>query len=92
MVSIFESSYFSKTIKKLKQKLFIVYILAEICFIRFRLSLVADPKVGMNLELTTINETSKWSFSCFRVSEHFPSTEILKLYTTVVKIMASLLT
>ena len=92
MVSIFESSYFSKTIKKLKQKLFIVYILAEICFIRFRLSLVADPKVGMNLELTTINETSKWSFSCFGVSEHFPSTEILKLYTTVVKIMASLLT
>ena len=26
-----------------------------------------------------INETSKWSFLCFRVSGHFPSTGILDL-------------
>ena len=36
---------------------------AEICFIRFRLSLVAYPIATS--ESTTINETSKWSFLCF---------------------------
>ena len=36
---------------------------AEICFIRFRLSLVAYPIATS--ESTTINETSKWYFLCF---------------------------
>ena len=53
--------------------------MAEIRFIRFRLSLVANPRIGTDPESTTISETSKWSFWCFRVSEHFPSTRILKL-------------
>ena len=52
----------------------------EICFIRFRFSLVANPRIGTDFELTKINETSKWSFLCFRVNEHFPSTGILELY------------
>ena len=46
---------------------------------RFRLSLVANPRIGTDFESTTINEISKWSFLCFRVSQHFPSTGILKL-------------
>ena len=33
----------------------------------------------MDFESTTINETSKWSFLCFRVSEHFPGMGILEL-------------
>ena len=53
--------------------------MVEIRFMRFRLSLVANPKIGTDFESTTINETSKWSFLCFRVSEHFPSTGILEL-------------
>ena len=53
--------------------------MAEICFIRFRLSLVTNPTKGTDFESTTISETSKWSLLCFRVSEHFPSTEILEL-------------
>ena len=53
--------------------------MAEIRFMRFRLSLVANPRIGTDFESTTINETSKWSFLCFRVSEHSPSTRILEL-------------
>ena len=53
--------------------------MAEILFIRFRLSLIDNPKMGTGFELTTINQTSKWSFLCFRVSGHFPSTGILEL-------------
>ena len=48
--------------------------MAEIRFIRLRHSLVANPRIGIDFELTTINETWKWSFLCLRVSEHFPST------------------
>ena len=32
-----------------------------------------------DFEWTTINEISKWSFLCFRVSENFPSTGNLEL-------------
>ena len=53
--------------------------MAEIRCMRFRLSLVANPRIGTDFESTTINETSKWSFLCFRVSEHSPSTRILEL-------------
>ena len=52
---------------------------AEIRFIRFRLSLAANPRIWTNIESTATNETSKWSFLCFRVSDHFPSTGILEL-------------
>ena len=52
--------------------------MAEIRFVRFRYSLVDNPRIGTDFELTTINETSKWSFLCFRVSEHFPTTKIFK--------------
>ena len=48
----------------------------EICLIRFRLSPVAYPRIGTDFELTRINETSKWSFLCFRVSEHFQVWEL----------------
>ena len=41
---------------------------AEIRFVRFRLSLVANPITGTDFESATINETSKWFFWCFRVS------------------------
>ena len=49
--------------------------MAEIHFIRFGLSLVANPRIGTDFELTAINETSS-KFLCIRVSEHFPSTGI----------------
>ena len=52
---------------------------AEIHFIRFRFSLVANPRIGTDIEVTTKNETSKWSFLCFRVSQHFPIMGILEL-------------
>ena len=52
---------------------------AEIHFIMFTLSLVANLRIGTDIELTTINETSKWSFLCFRASKHFPNTVILEL-------------
>ena len=48
------------------------------CLIRFRLSLVAKPRIGTDFEPNMINKTSKWSL-CFRVSEHFPSTGFLEL-------------
>ena len=70
MMSIDESSNFSNTIRKVRPKLFIMF-LEKVYFIRFRISLVFNPKIGMDFESTTINETSKWSFLCFRVSEHF---------------------
>ena len=54
-------------------------ITAEICFIRFRLSLAANHRTRTDFGSTTTNKTSKWSFWCFRVSEHFPSTGILEL-------------
>ena len=53
--------------------------MAEICWIKFRLLLVANPRLGVDFESTTINETSKWPFLCFRVSDHFQSTGILEL-------------
>ena len=53
--------------------------MAELRFMRFRLSLVANPRIGADFESITINETSKWSFLCFRVNEHFPSMGILEL-------------
>ena len=53
--------------------------MAEICFMRFRHSLVANPRIGTDFESTTINKTSKWSLLCFRVSEHSPGMEILEL-------------
>ena len=53
--------------------------MAEIRFMRFRLSPVANPRIGTDFESTTINETSKWFFLCFRVSKHSPSTRILEL-------------
>ena len=52
-------------------------ITAEMCFTRFRLSLIANPRIDRDFELTTINKTSKWSFLHFRVNEHFPSPGIL---------------
>ena len=51
----------------------------EVCFIRFRLLLVANLRIGADLESATINKASKRSFLWFRVSEHFPSTWILEL-------------
>ena len=53
--------------------------MAEMRFIRFRISLFANTRIGTDLESTTINKTRKWSFLCFRVREHFPSTGILEL-------------
>ena len=53
---------------------------AEIRFIRFRFSLVANPRIETDFESTTIKKTSKWSFLCFRVSENFPRAGILELY------------
>ena len=55
-------------------------ITAEICFTRFRLSLVANPRIDTDFELTPINKTSKWSFLYFRVNEHFPIPGILELF------------
>ena len=78
MMSIDESSNFSNTIRKVRPKLFIMF-LEKVYFIRFRISLVFNPKIGRDFESTTINETSKWSFLCFRVSEHFPGMGILEL-------------
>lgn len=52
---------------------------AEIRFVRFRLSLVDNPRIGTDFEPTTINETSKSSFLRFRVNKHFPNTGIFKL-------------
>ena len=53
--------------------------LQQKCFIRFRLSLVANSRIGTDFESTTRNKISKWSFLYFGVSEHFPSTRILEL-------------
>ena len=78
MMSIDESSDFSNTIRKVRPKLFIMF-LEKVYFIRFRISLVFNPKICMDFESSTITETSKWSLLCFRVSEHFPSMEILGL-------------
>ena len=53
--------------------------MAELRFMRFRLSLVANPGIGADFESIAINETSKWPFLCIRVSEHFPSMVVLEL-------------
>ena len=45
-------------------------------FIKFRLSLVANPRIDRDLESTTIKKTSKLFLLCFRVSENFPSMRI----------------
>ena len=79
MVSIFESSYFSKQSENLDKIFSSLTSTAEIRFIRFRFSVVDNPRTGSDFESTTKKETSKWSFLCFRVSEHFPSTGILEL-------------
>ena len=49
---------------------------AEIHFKKFRFAVVANPRIGTNFESIATNETSKRSFLCFRVSEHFPITGI----------------
>ena len=79
MMSTFESSYFSKTIRKLKQKLFIAYVYGRNAFYTLLYTMAANPRKSTDFESTTINETSKQSFSCFRKTEHFPSTGILEL-------------
>ena len=79
MVCMFQISYFSKTIKNSDKNCSSLTITAEICFTRFRLSLIANPRIDKDFELTTINKTSKWSFLYFRVNEHFPSPGILEL-------------
>ena len=53
---------------------------AEMHCIKFRFSLVANPRLATAFELTTINKTPKWSFLCFRVSEHFSIMGTLELY------------
>ena len=53
--------------------------MVEICFIKFRLSLVDNPRKSTEFESATINITSKWSFLCFRVREDFTSMDISKL-------------
>ena len=78
MVSIFQSFDFSKTIRKLRQKLFIAYIYGRNTFIKLKRSLVANPRIGAGFESTIINETSNWSFFSFIVIEHFLSTGILE--------------
>ena len=74
MASTFESFYFSKTIKKLRQKLFIAYVYGRNTFYKLLNTLAANPRIGKDFQLTTINEISKRSFSCFRVNKPFPST------------------
>ena len=79
MVSIFESSFFSKQSENPDKTFSSLTSTAEIRFTKFRFSVVDNPRRGSNFESTTKKETSKWSFLCFRVSEHFPSTGILEL-------------
>ena len=79
MVSIFRISFSSKQSENSHKKCLSLTFTAEIRFVRVRLSLVANPIVGTDFESTTVNETSKWYFLCFRLSEHFPSTGILEL-------------
>ena len=59
--------------------MFITRIYSRNTFIRFRLSLLANLRIGKCFQSTTINETSKWIFLCFRVSEHFQGSGILEL-------------
>ena len=68
MVSIFESYVFFKTIRKLRQICSLLTFMAKVHFVSFRFSLVANSRIGADFEWTTIIETSKWPFLCFKVS------------------------
>ena len=59
MVSICESSVSPKQSENLDKSCSSLMFTAELTFIRFRLSLVANPRIGTDFESTTINETSK---------------------------------
>ena len=53
---------------------------AEIRFIGLRFSVVANPRIDTDFELTTIKETPKLYF---RVSEHFPVTGFQNYYMRI---------
>ena len=78
MVSIIESSYFSKQAENSDKNFSSLTFTAEIRFIKFIFLLVANTRIGTHFESTTINKISIWFFLCFRVSEHFPITGILE--------------
>ena len=80
MVSIFTVPLSPKQSENLDKNCSLLTFTAEIRFIRFRFSLVANPRIETDFESTTIKKTSKWSFLCFRVSENFPRAGILELY------------
>ena len=59
MVSICKSFVSPKQSENLDKSCSSLTFMAEVTFIRFRLSLVANPRIGTDFESTTINETSK---------------------------------
>ena len=75
----FRVSIFSKQLENSDKSCSSLTFTVEIRFIRFRLSLVDNPRISTDFESTTINETSKWSFLSFRLSQHFPSRRTLEL-------------
>ena len=67
----FRVSIFSKQLESSDKSCSSLTFTVEIRFIRFRLSLVDNPRISTDFESTTINETSKWSFLSFRLYVHW---------------------